>query len=85
MFAVRINTVLNGWVVEVGCQTLVFVDRACMLTAVEQYLTAPDASTKRFLTESVNANLVAVAAQGGEDVPEVPPAYVSVTQREARI
>jgi len=52
---VKIKPVLNGWIVEVGCQTLVFIDGIFMAEELLKYLDDPDEVEKRYLEESVNS------------------------------
>ena len=63
---VLIHPVLNGWVVTVGCQKVVFNDLGCMMSAIRRYLEDPEEAEKSF-RESVNAKWVwrdnAVAAE----------------------
>ena len=52
---VRIETVLNGWVVRVGCQTLVFKELTSLLKDLEAYLTNPEAAETAYQENAVNA------------------------------
>jgi len=52
---VQISAVLNGWVVQCGCQTLVFSDRNDLLNELNAYLKDPTGTEARFLKTSVNA------------------------------
>lgn len=80
---VIIKPVLNGWVVEVGCQTLVFSDGSWMLEKIQEYLDDPDAATEWWLKHATNAKffrdsivLEAVAEDTHarmEGVPTAPP------------
>ena len=54
---VSIRPVLNGWIVKVGCQKVVFTTMDTMLENLERYLTDPVATEKQF-RESVNAKWV---------------------------
>lgn len=42
-------SVMNGYIVRVGCQTLVFNDRRQMLAEVDAYLTDPEGVTARYI------------------------------------
>ncbi len=48
---VRIKKVMNGFVVEVGCQILVFNDTAVFLAELARYLTNPDEVEKEYVTK----------------------------------
>ncbi len=45
---------LNGWIVTVGCQTVVYQDRNQLVTDLDAYLRDPSATEQRFLSTSVN-------------------------------
>lgn len=49
-----ITAVLNGWVVQCGCQTLVFQDRNQLTSELDAYLKDPQATEARFLKTAVN-------------------------------
>jgi hypothetical protein len=51
---IAINAVANGWTVTVGCQTLVFTNVQVMAAELVAYLTDPDGTEKRYLSEAVN-------------------------------
>ena len=48
---IHIHPVLNGFIVEVGCQTLVFHELQYLLEALEEYFKSPspDAIEKTYL------------------------------------
>jgi len=52
---VRISAVLNGWIAKVGCQTLVFTDRATLLKELDLYMADPAATERAYLENAVNA------------------------------
>lgn len=52
---IKIVTVLNGWLVHVGCQTIVFTSILDMLNAIRDYLQAPKETQEKYLKESVNS------------------------------
>jgi len=71
---IGIRPVLNGWIVEVGCQTVVFDNMGDMLEALEAYLRNPDEVAKSFLENSVNSGKIwgwdgAVASDTPRPVP----------------
>ena len=70
---INISAVLNGWVVKVGCQTLVFDEITKLVLSLSDYLRNPEETEKRFLTNSVNAkhtNGGAVPTSYGEQCGE---------------
>ena len=54
---IAIKTVLNGFVVKVGCQTVVFTSRADLVNHIDQYLKTEDPYQyeKTFLDSALNA------------------------------
>lgn len=55
---VKIVPVLNGWVVEVGCQKVVFNNIGTMLEEIRKYLTDPEEIEKTYRKSAVNARLL---------------------------
>ena len=51
----KITPVLNGFVIKVGCQTVVFTKLADMLSAIENYYTDPEAFEKLFVNKAINS------------------------------
>jgi hypothetical protein len=51
---ILIRPVLNGFLCQVGCQTLAFETREKMLVELEAYLRNPADTEKRFITNAVN-------------------------------
>lgn len=51
---IQISPVLNGYIVKVGCQTVVFDSRDELLTSLSSYLKDPDAIEKFYLMNAVN-------------------------------
>ena len=78
---IKIKSVLNGWIVDVGCSTVVFTDIDSMLGNLEAYLKDPEGVEKRFLEGSVNSEKLGPSVACGCDVGQVregvdcPPAY----------
>ena len=52
---VIIKTALNGYVVRLGCQRVVFADRAQMLRALDDYLENPREVERMYLENSCNS------------------------------
>ena len=50
----RIIPVLNGWIVDVGCQRVVFTDREVMAREMMEYYRNPDETEKRYMANAVN-------------------------------
>jgi len=55
---IKIKAVLNGYVANVGCQTLVFNDRAVMLKELDTYLEKPEETEKKYRETAVNRELL---------------------------
>ena len=51
---VNIRPVLNGFVCQVGCKTVVFQTTRELAVAVEEYFNHPDETEKRFIEKAVN-------------------------------
>jgi len=54
---VTIRPALNGWTVQVGCQQLVFNDKAEMVSALSHYIDEPEKTEKRFFDARKNNTL----------------------------
>ena len=54
---ITIKTVLNGWIVQVGCQHLVFTSLDVMLKDLTAYLEDPKGTEDKYQAEAVNAEL----------------------------
>ena len=52
---VTIKAALNGYVVRLGCQRVVFTDRALMLRALDDYLSAPEKVESQYMFGSINS------------------------------
>lgn len=53
-----IEPVLNGYIVKVGCQRVVFASGDEMLAALARYLVRPDELEKEYWQKSVNRDLL---------------------------
>lgn len=69
---IRIKPVLNGFVCEVGCQTVVFNDLSDMTNQIKRYYKNPEEVEKEFITACLNKTM------GNPCVPN--PAYVTPPQ-----
>lgn len=49
-----IVAVLNGWIVTVGCQTVVYTSRELLLADLNTYMQFPRETEERFLHHAVN-------------------------------
>ena len=79
---ISIVPVLNGWIVRVGCQTVVFTSADALLGALRRYLEDPIATEEQFLQTAVNARWVGTRGLSFDNNPNVgagvPPAASSV-------
>ena len=69
MRQITINKCMNGLIVNVGCQTLVFEDRTKFVLALSKYLENPDQTEKEWLEKFGMDHGNAVQA------PATPPPY----------
>ncbi len=53
--AFEVRPVLNGYIVSIGCQTLVFNDRRNMVNLMDDYLKNPDEIEAAILKNACNA------------------------------
>ena len=51
---INIRAVANGWVVQCGCQELVYTGAAALMADLFVYLTDPDGTEKRVLATAIN-------------------------------
>jgi len=68
---ITITTVLNGWIVKVGCQHIVFNDKEEMIGALSAYLQDPKAVEKSFIEHAANGrffNLAVAEEQPAQDL-----------------
>lgn len=66
-----VRPVLNGFIVSIGCQTLVFTNRKEMLSLMDSYLQYPDSVEKEMLENSSNAKHLRSPALTEYPVPPV--------------
>jgi transcription initiation factor TFIID subunit TAF12 len=55
---VTIRAVLNGFVVKVGCQEVVFESRERLLSELDRYLTDPNTVEQEYREQAVNKELL---------------------------
>ena len=69
---IAIKTVLNGFVVKVGCKTVVFTSRADLVNHIDQYLKTEDPYQyeRTFLDSALNARKLGFGS--GEPTPGTP-------------
>jgi len=54
MHKITIEGVLNGWIVNVGCQTVVFDDEKVMLEEIGHYIKHPEEVEKKYMENRKN-------------------------------
>jgi len=59
---IKIESVLNGWIVEVGCQKVVFTELTHMMIELKRYLNDPEVVEKVYLKNSVNSEKLGVSS-----------------------
>ena len=94
---IRIKPVLNGFIVDVGCQTVVFDDIDKMILELSKYLREPSEVEFSYLNNALNAGKIkprppvlveggtvqsgGMVAEASEDVRAISEALRSVTTR----
>ena len=78
MRSIRVNPVLNGFVVEVGCQTLVFNRIEDVAENLVAYQKDPDGMEKKFAAAAVNKTL-----DNGGEAPRYVPNAVGLNEVDA--
>ena len=58
MYYVTIKVALNGYLVRVGCQRLVFSSKEELLTELNNYLSFPNETEQRLRERSINSALL---------------------------
>jgi len=66
MRSVTVNAVLNGWMVQIGCQTLVYTDPDKLTGDLRDYLRDPKAKEAAVIESAVNKRLL-------QDTPQPTP------------
>lgn len=56
MHDIKIKAVLNGYIVKVGCQTVVFGSRKKLFRELDRYLDNPSAVEREYLEKYKDAN-----------------------------
>ena len=51
LIPINIRPALNGFIVDIGCQTIVYTDREKLVTDLLAYLKDPEKTEKRFMQE----------------------------------
>jgi len=72
MRSVTVNAVLNGWTVQVGCQTLVYTDPDKLTGDLRDYLRDPKAKEAAVIETAVNKRLLQDMPQPMAEAPMPP-------------
>jgi hypothetical protein len=51
---ITISPTLNGWLVQVGCQSVVFVNIDTMCAEIKKYYANPDETEKGYINNAIN-------------------------------
>ncbi len=80
MKEVRIEPVLNGWIVRVGCACVVALSKEAMLSEIGRYIDDPEAVTKEYAANAVNQGTYQPDAGLGvpPEAPSTPPSEQDV-------
>ncbi len=73
-----IRVVLNGWVIQAGCQTVVFNDKAAFLTEFSKWLEDPQGTEKRYTEKMQERGLYPPTPQAVNADRIDPPATAAV-------
>ncbi len=82
MKEVRIEPVLNGWVVRIGCATMVALSKEGMLSEIGRYIDDPKGVEKEYATNAVNQGTY--SPDGGAVPQSEPPSQVPNEGSEPR-
>jgi len=72
---IQITPVLNGFVIQAGCQTVVVTSVATLVAEIACYYTNPEEAEKRYIATAVNKTMdgpAVVAQDCCESAPERP-------------
>lgn len=72
MHTISISPALNGFIVHVGCQTLVYQTAGELVSELNNYLHNPKETQKRVLREAINRDHLMPGYGGSEDAPSPP-------------
>ena len=70
MYDVTIKVALNGYLVRVGCQRLVFSSKEELLTELNNYLSFPNETEQRLRERSINSAILGYSDNTTRCVPE---------------
>ena len=56
MRTIEIIPALNGWIVQVGCEKILFIDSLLMIKEIKRYIDDPKAVKEEYLKSRVNKN-----------------------------
>ena len=80
MYYVTIKVALNGYLVRVGCQRLVFSSKEELLTELNNYLSFPNETEQRLRERSINSAILGYSDNTTRCVPEP---YTEAEDRDA--
>lgn len=67
---IKIKAVLNGYIVNVGCQTVVFNDRNMLMCELNHYLQDPAETEKRYREQALNRDILCNMPQATNEACE---------------
>lgn len=83
MHHIELYHVLNGYCAKVGCQLLVYTDKAVLLQDLSDYLEDPVATETRIINSAINRKIVTGLPPALPDAPYDPEQFRAVPVREA--
>ena len=54
MYNIVIAPAMNGWIIKVGCATLVAVDKKKMLSEIDRYISKPEEVEEEYKKKALN-------------------------------
>lgn len=85
MKEVRIEPVLNGWIVRIGCATIVALSKEVMLSEIGRYIDDPKAVEREYSANAVNKGTYQPDERPGLPPPEsIPDAGEDQPERARR-
>ena len=70
MYNIQIEPVLNGFVVRVGCQTVVFETTDKLLDELRRYMADPQRVEKEYQTQAINAGKLRGTLETAAEPPQ---------------
>lgn len=73
---IKIFTVLNGWVIQAGCQLLVYTDRDTLMKDFADFTNDPERTERRLLASAINRKVTFGDVPTANEATQAPPPQV---------